>query len=143
MFIHARARVLRARPSEHCTAGVSRVASFHSRYSTFFPHVCTNASLILSRRHEMQRHLWARGTSEPFTGHQRILAFCAVGSANPPLQPHFVEPIRNKIGFSAGSRKMGCSIVYDLRCFSMGASKCLAQRAQEAPIPGWEVEEDA
>lgn len=34
-------------------------------------------------------------------------------------------------------------VQHRLRCFSMGASKCLAQRVQEAPIHGWEVEEDA
>lgn len=126
MFIHARVCVCYV----HGRASIARPACpglLHSIRD--IPHSShTNASVEVPRRHEMQRHLWARGTSEPFTGHQRILAFCAVGSANPPLQPHFVvvrrieSPGWNKIGFSGrgGSRKkvcmvcMGCSIVYDV-----------------------------
>lgn len=35
----------------------------------------------------------------------------------------------------------GCS--HRLRCFSMGASKCLTGGEYRLPILGWEVEEDA
>lgn len=106
MFIHARACVrvcvhalhTRARPSEHYTAACPGL--LHSiRDIPHSSHTCKKrigggGALLgcppATTPMPMQRHLWARGTSEPFTGQE-----------NPPLFAPWEAPCSGNARFPA------------------------------------------